>query len=200
MNNSAEICRVVIDDVSASVLSIAEQVGLSERVTESLLAKLTSDGTLKRRGDHISVGDAGRARMVAEIAMKQPAQVPAAAPPPILASQKPSCGKVTLPDSFVVEKGVPIPKGWVRTGQSIPWPFANMEPGDSFAISVPDGVTSKSISGKLRSAAGKYRKLHPVFRYVIRTIDDDKSVRFWREADEKPATTADELRGRRKVA
>lgn len=70
---------------------------------------------------------------------------------------------------YEIEKGVPIPpqaKG-IRK-----YPLPNMEPGDSFAVSMKD-------KGSFHSSIQKWKERHPEQKWTSRT-QPDGSLRVWR--------------------
>lgn len=67
---------------------------------------------------------------------------------------------------FEIEKSVPIPPD-----KKTPWPFADMEVGDSFSI------PAQSIA-KARVAASFYQRSHNVILTV--RVQPDRSFRCWR--------------------
>lgn len=76
--------------------------------------------------------------------------------------------------SIAVESGIPVPS--VKRGLSLP--FEEMDVGDSFALSVPEGAKAGAFAAKLRGRAAIYAKRHGG-KYIVRIIGDD-GVRCWR--------------------
>lgn len=74
---------------------------------------------------------------------------------------------------FEIEKHIPIPQ--TRRGRKQRYPFATMEPGDSFL------VADKELESKVRMSANGYGYRHSK-RFVVRLVDE--GVRVWRAADE----------------
>ena len=67
-----------------------------------------------------------------------------------------------------IDKHVPVPKARTVT----PYPFAEMQVGDSFALPQPS-------ANNLRMAAARYRKETPDWKYTTRLMPDD-TIRLWR--------------------
>lgn len=97
--------------------------------------------------------------------------------------QKPVGVAQQLSRKVVIEHGIPIPDA--DRGRVTPWPLAQMEIGDSFAVAVPESARPQSIASTLRKAAGNYRMGGPrERRFVVRVEAGDKSVRIWRVEDD----------------
>ena len=76
-----------------------------------------------------------------------------------------------------IERGVQMPIG--RSASE--YPFAEMAPGDSFAVPVPPGADKGSFSAAQRAAADRFgKKRGQKFRTLL--VDGRTSVRTWRVA------------------
>ena len=73
---------------------------------------------------------------------------------------------------YEVEKDIPIP---VHISKGSRYPFSKMEVGDSFKVPYEKNVGS-AISG----GAGHFRRAHPEYKFVIRTLKEEGIVRCWR--------------------
>lgn len=79
---------------------------------------------------------------------------------------------------ITIDKGVPMPAVRGRTERI--YPFDAMQPGDSFAVPVPDGKTVIATRARLTGAAHMYAKRYaPGAKFTTRAEDGDKSVRIW---------------------
>jgi hypothetical protein len=67
---------------------------------------------------------------------------------------------------------IPVPSLDGR-GKPTPWPFASMQPGDSFPVE-PDDVRT------VRCAAYAYARRHPSYSFVVRKSYDGGGHRCWR--------------------
>lgn len=186
MNNSAEICRVVLEKVNVSIEEIADLTGLSINTTSALIGRLCGEGAIRRDGERISVGNAGRAKVLAAHAML-PTPIVSAPPSraPTVKETKPARKRIEIPIPAVitVEKGIPCPPpGFGRRNRKpCPWPFATMAVGDSFKVDVPEGVKPQDVADVLRRDGTSYKRIMPTLRFSIRIAEDDKSVRLWRD-------------------
>jgi hypothetical protein len=72
---------------------------------------------------------------------------------------------------FVIEKGVPIPKG-----RSI-YPFGELESGDSFLCEVPPGQKPCKRAALIRSAANRFFEHNGGKGFIVRVVDE--GVRCW---------------------
>lgn len=190
MSNKAKICRVVLDEMSIDLDDLADRVGLVPRTLEPLLGALCRDGTLRRNGNYVTVGNETRARVTSESdgAMPLPpragAQPVAPAPDPV----KPfAIDRSKLAKSLTIEKGLAIPPVQLGRRFDCQWPFKEMALDDSFAVPVPEGTKPQILAQLLRGDAARYDKLFPPFYVAIRVAEDGKSVRLWRVAKPEPA-------------
>jgi hypothetical protein len=186
MNHSAEICRAMLNDSKLKLFSsVCDRVGISENVGNTLINKLCAEGTLRRERDYVLIKDEAKAKRLAEgvqpptkaetrVAEGMTANKKAPAPPVAAATKRDrqSPVDVPVPESIKIEKCIPIPaKRWGKVAAVCPWPFLEMEVGDSFAVPVPDDMKPTQVAGTLRKAA------------TIRTEVGDKTVRLWRDPD-----------------
>lgn len=65
-----------------------------------------------------------------------------------------------------IEKGIPV-----HSNPSMTYPFVKMEVGDSFVVPAKNANTA-------RTAAARFRRNNPTWRFVTRVIGDD--LRVWR--------------------
>lgn len=183
MNHAAEICKAMLADSKLKLFSsICDRVGISENAGTVVMNKLCADGVLRRERDYVHVADENKARALS--GSPTPAAVHSIAErkreraTPVLA---------TVPLTITIEKGIPIPlKRWGKVAGICPWPFIDMEVGDSFAVPVPDDLKPLQVAGMLRKAATAFRRVMPGLRVTIRTEVGDKTVRLWRDPDGTP--------------
>jgi hypothetical protein len=77
-----------------------------------------------------------------------------------------------------VDKGVPLPPN--PGGAVAMYPFAQMVPGDSFAVSVPDGKTANAQRVRLIGAAHCWAKRYAKgAQFATRSEDEGRRVRIW---------------------
>jgi hypothetical protein len=74
---------------------------------------------------------------------------------------------------YKIEKNIPVPHS--SKGRKQRYPFASMEPGDSFL------VADKELEAKVRMSANGYGYRHSK-RFVVRLVDE--GVRVWRAENE----------------
>lgn len=96
-------------------------------------------------------------------------------------SMKPKTEETANPEPMEEKEEVPIIE--VEHGIAIPehaphgsrYPFEKMEVGDSFKIPM-----RKNGSSHLGSAAGHFRRTHPDWKFIIRTLKEENIIRCWR--------------------
>jgi hypothetical protein len=71
-----------------------------------------------------------------------------------------------------IERGVPLPPARTGHGQHYRYPFADMEPGDSFAVPV-------GASSSLKASATQFAKRN---RVTFATRVEGGNIRCWRTA------------------
>ncbi len=81
--------------------------------------------------------------------------------------------------SFTIDKNVPIPAS--TAGRGAIYPFAAMEPGDSFFVPAT-GEALKKRAASLSRAASMHAKKHEGRKYTTRKVPDEGGVRVWRTA------------------
>lgn len=87
---------------------------------------------------------------------------------------------VSVTEQLTIEKDVPLPPTHVGIPRHA-WPFAQMEPGDSFLVPCEPGKTAAgSRMSSISMAIRRHRKEHPDQVYTCRTVDG--GVRCWRVA------------------
>lgn len=186
MNHSAEICALLVDNGSIHIDAICDRVGLDSKVCYALIGNLSRDGTLRwdTRNDYVSIAKSAKARELAEKAKSRNgggAESAGKGPPPPEPKRRTKL-MLALPPAITVEKGVPLPppRLGMHKRPAYPWPFATMEIGDSFAISVPEGVQANKVAAFLASNARRCEKKQPGLKFTIRIEEGEKSVRCWR--------------------
>lgn len=81
---------------------------------------------------------------------------------------------------FVIEKGVEIPKKKAGPGSESMYPFAQMEPGDSFFIPA-SGITQKNLQRRMATAAKRTGSARiPGSKWTTRKVEG--GIRVWRVA------------------
>lgn len=83
-----------------------------------------------------------------------------------------------------IEKGVPIPLASRRIGMKCPYPFDQMEEGDSFVLPLAPNDIAKRAAHRVRTWALSVGK--GTFSIAIRPEADGKSLRVWRTAPRAP--------------
>jgi len=73
---------------------------------------------------------------------------------------------------YEVEKDIPIP---VHIPKGSRYPFSKMEVGDSFKVPY-----AKNVGSTISGGAGHFRRVHPEYKFVIRTLKEEGIVRCWR--------------------
>ena len=73
---------------------------------------------------------------------------------------------------FEIEKGIPV-KGQFRTR----YPFADMEPNDSFLVECEEDK-QKAVACNLSASARRFRQIHTGRKFTIRKAEG--GVRCWR--------------------
>jgi hypothetical protein len=88
----------------------------------------------------------------------------------------------TTPATFRIDSHVPIPPRTGRKPKSVwtPWPFWQMNAGDSFFIAREDPC-ARNVS----QAYGEYKRQRPGTDFLMRTLDEDPvtrkpGIRVWR--------------------
>lgn len=78
-----------------------------------------------------------------------------------------------------IEKNIPIPKNKTKKCK---YPWAEMEPGDSFVVDIPEGKHATKVQSTLLNSGHHWaqRQHRGEIRFTARTIDDGKRVRVWR--------------------
>jgi hypothetical protein len=71
-----------------------------------------------------------------------------------------------------IEKGIVIPE---HVSKASRYPFLKMEIGDSFKVPY-----TKSQASHLSGATGHFRRAHPEYKFIIRTLKAEGIVRCWR--------------------
>ncbi len=90
--------------------------------------------------------------------------------------------------TYAIEKGVPIPMQQGSRNGVLPYPFADMQLGDSFVVPVPRDTPAKNIQGIVGNHARKYRENYRAdFAVTTRVIDSGNAVRVWCVAYVEPA-------------
>ncbi len=82
-------------------------------------------------------------------------------------------------NEIVIEKNVPMPNG--RRQPKNDFPYAKMEVGDSFAVSVPEGAQVGQFSAKVRTQAHQWGKQNGA-KFSALLVDEQTKVRVWRVA------------------
>lgn len=82
-----------------------------------------------------------------------------------------------------VDRDVPLPPGRVRRG--VIYPFATMQPGDSFAVPCGDEEPD-AVVDRVKASASYHRRNNKDFSYVVRAVvekdtegKDQQRVRCW---------------------
>ncbi len=78
---------------------------------------------------------------------------------------------------YPVEHGIPIP---ARAQPFDVYQLHRLEVGDSIALPIVPGWTSKQIYSRVDSAVSKFRKTHPDTKFTCRHIKEESVVRCWR--------------------
>lgn len=73
---------------------------------------------------------------------------------------------------YEIEKGVPV-KGEIRTR----YPFADMDPNDSFLVECEEDKR-RTVAANLSASARRFRESHYGRRYTVRRVEG--GVRCWR--------------------
>lgn len=204
MNYTVEICSALIENRKLRLISaLADAVGINERECRAQLTSLCADGTLRVDRDYVLIKDEAKAKQVAKgvqppskaetrVAERMTANAKASGPAVAAGTKRERQPPVDVPvpSLIKIEKGIPIPaKRWGKVAGVCPWPFLQMDVGDSFAVPVPDDLKPTQVAGTLRKAATNIRRLLPGLRVTIRTEVGDKTVRCWRDADAEPKQT-----------
>jgi hypothetical protein len=196
MNYTVEICSALIENRKLRLISaLADTVGINERECRAQLTSLCADGTLRVDRDYVLINDEAKAKRVAKgaqpptkdetrVAARMAANAKASGSTVAAKRERQPPVDVPVPSFIKIEKGIPIPaKRWGKVAAVCPWPFLEMEVGDSFAVPVPDDMKPTQVAGTLRKAATSVRRTVPGLRVTIRTELGDKTVRCWRDPD-----------------
>jgi hypothetical protein len=80
--------------------------------------------------------------------------------------------------TFKIEKGVPLPSR--RTKDALLYPFDQMVPGDSFAVTLPEGREIKWLRQRLSSSFASWAKRNARGAQAATRVEPDgRSVRIW---------------------
>lgn len=71
-----------------------------------------------------------------------------------------------------IEKGIPVPE---HAPHGSRYPFNRMEVGDSFKV-----PCRERGSTHIGSAVGHFRRTHPDWKFIIRTLKEENIIRCWR--------------------
>lgn len=80
--------------------------------------------------------------------------------------------------TFKIEKGIPVPTKGLQA-KPIPYPFAEMELGDSFVVPIPKGLDGDRLVKRLLSIAKRYRD-ETQADFAISARVRPEGVRVWR--------------------
>lgn len=194
MTTAAEICRCIDDATNPTAEAVFDRLSLAGRVGDALVNKLCREGLVKRDGDRLVAGWNKKAfrEMVAEASPPANPQHTTlrpmtGAPFEVNANDKPKRAKrrdLPVPVKIEIRTDVPCPPARIgKVPRVIPWPFAQMQPGHSFSVDVPEGFTPQEVAKALAADVVRFRKTMPEFRAAIRIAEDQKSVGLWREAN-----------------
>jgi len=74
---------------------------------------------------------------------------------------------------YPIENTIPIPDGMGAGNRECKFPFSDMTQGDSFFVPMCDDTPDN-----VRSAASRFTKLHPTFKFITRRTT--LGIRVWR--------------------
>lgn len=78
---------------------------------------------------------------------------------------------------YRIESNIPLPVR--KKGRDPKYPFADMKPGDSFAVDV-GREEPRVVLNRLNTAAQGWRRRNaPEARFIVETSKDHKEVRIW---------------------
>lgn len=78
---------------------------------------------------------------------------------------------------YHIESNIPLPVR--KKGRDPKYPFANMKPGDSFAVDV-GGEEPRVVLNRINTAAQGWRRRNaPEAHFIVETSKDHKEVRIW---------------------
>ena len=84
---------------------------------------------------------------------------------------------------YRIESNIPPPVR--KKGRDPKYPFADMKPGDSFAVDV-GREGPRAVVNRLNAAAHGWRRRNaPEARFIVETSEDRKKVRIWLDKSSK---------------
>jgi hypothetical protein len=86
--------------------------------------------------------------------------------------------------TIVIEANVPIPAAKRGGRRESTYPFAELQPNESFWLPQPDGLETPKFMRRMSSASAAASKRHEGRKFVVRALDKDGApgVRIWRTA------------------
>ena len=87
--------------------------------------------------------------------------------------------------TFKIDKGIPVPPK--QGSRGCPYPWDEMQAGDSFSVAVPEGRDAAKYGHQIVGSGRNWAKHHaPGAKFTVRSESNGKAVRVWMVARPAP--------------